>query len=104
MLEDKLGRSMTPEDLSKYLGINVKTVRQNYKKLGGIRLGSRYIFFEKGVYYAVSKEWKMDSPGEEVWEEKRKGICNKKGGDCVGKQITPIRKRVGRKDGHNLLD
>jgi len=94
---------MTPEDLSKYLGVNIKTVRQNYKKLGGIRLGNRYIFFEKGVINAVSKRWEMESPSEEKWEEEGEDIQHEEGGNSLGKQNAPVRKRVGGEDTHNLL-
>ena len=103
-MEEKLGKRITPEELATFLGVNVKTIRQYYKELGGIRLGSRYIFFEKGVVYAVSKKWEMESPSEEGWKEEREDVQIKERGIRMGKQDAPVRKGVGRSDRHNLLD
>ena len=103
MLED-LGKKISPEALADYLGVNVKTVRQYYKELGGIRLGSRYVFFEKGIVYAVSKEWKMESPSEKEWQEERKDVQHEERSSGVGKQNASVRGGMGREDRHDLLD
>ena len=63
-MEKELGKRLTSDELVIFLGVNVKTVRQYYRELGGIRLGSRYIFFEKGVVNAISKKREMESPSE----------------------------------------
>ncbi|WP_299981451.1 hypothetical protein [Desulfobacula sp.] len=104
MLENELGKSLTPKYVAKYLGVNVKLIRQNYKKLGGMRLGHRFIFFEKGVENAICKEWEMESPSEEVRKEERKNVQDKERSTGMGKQNASVRKRMGRKDEHNLLD
>ena len=103
MLED-LGKKISPEALADYLGVNVKTVRQYYKELGGIRLGSRYVFFEKGVVYAVSKEWEMESPSEEGRKEERKDVQHEERSTGMGKQNASVGKRMGGGDSHGLLD
>ena len=54
-MEKILGKKITPEELADYLGVNVKTVRQHYQKFGGLRLGKRYIFFERRILYVKGK-------------------------------------------------
>ena len=104
MIEQELGKKMMPEELAVILGINVKTVRQYYQKLGGIRLGSRYIFFERRVIDAISKEWDMESPSEDEWKEEGEVIQDEEGCHRLGKQNAKLSGRVGRTDRYNLLD
>jgi len=103
-MEKELGKSITSGEVADFLGVNVKTVRQHYKKLGGIRLGRRYVFFEKGVVYAVSKEWEMESPSEEGRKEEREDVQHEERSAIVGKQNASVRRGVGREDRHGLLD
>ena len=103
-MEKELGKKMTSKELADYLGVNVKTVRQYYKALGGIRLGSRYVFFEKGVVYAVSKEWKMESPSEEGRKEEREDVQHEERSSGLGKQNASVGRRMGGDDSHGLLD
>tara|TARA_B100000614_G_scaffold261281_1_gene290390 strand:+ start:961 stop:1290 length:330 start_codon:yes stop_codon:yes gene_type:complete len=109
-MEKILGKRVTPEELAEYLGVNVKTVRQHYQKLGGLRLGKRYIFFERRILDAISTEkWEMESPGQEdLWEsttEEGKNLedqerGNRMGGRNEGRRST----NLAREDRHNLLD
>lgn len=103
-MKKELGKRIASEDLAIFLDVNVKTVRQYYKELGGIRLGSRYIFFEKGVVNAISKKWKMESPSEEGRQEERKDIQHEEGSTGVGKPNASVGKRMGGDDSHGLLD
>jgi len=104
MFEKGLGKSVTPKELSEYLGVNVKLVRQNYKQLGGMRLGYRFIFFEKGVENAIRKEWEMESPSEEERKEKGKDLQDKEGSTGMGEQNTSVRKRMEKTDTVCLID
>ena len=92
LMEKELGKSITSGEVADFLGVNVKTVRQHYKKLGGIRLGRRYIFFEKGVVNALSKEWEMESPSEKEWQEEREDVQHKERGSEIGR--ASCRERV----------
>ena len=68
LLKQELGKKLTVNDVAEFLGVDKKTVRENYKKLGGMRLGRRYLFFERSIINAVQKETEMDSPSAEGWE------------------------------------
>jgi len=109
-MEKILGKKITPEELAEYLGVNVKTVRQHYQKFGGLRLGKRYIFFERSILNAIStEEWKMESPGEEdIWEsatEEGKNLEYQKSCDSMGGRNERRRPRnLAGEDRHNLLD
>lgn len=103
-MEEELGKRLKTKELADFLEVNEKTVRQHYKKLGGIRLGSRYIFFERKVIDAISEKWEMESPSKNEWKEEGTDIQVKKRSNSMGKQNEAGRKRVGRKDRHNLLD
>ena len=60
--KDQLGKALRPKHLAEYLGLDQKKVRQYYRQLGGIRLGRRYLFFEKEVVNAIQEKRQMDSP------------------------------------------
>ena len=48
-LEQELGKRLTVSEVAEFLGIDKKTVRENYNKLGGMRLGRLYLFFERSL-------------------------------------------------------
>ncbi|RLA98971.1 MAG: hypothetical protein DRG83_13835, partial [Deltaproteobacteria bacterium] len=68
-LREELGHVLTAKQLACYLGVDERTVRQYYRELGGVRLGRRYLFFEKGVIDAIQKRTKMGGPSEETGYE-----------------------------------
>lgn len=54
---ESLGKSLTPQEVANYLGVQVRFVRQHYKELGGLRLGRRKIvFFEKVIESAIQAQ------------------------------------------------
>ncbi len=59
-LEEELGKALRPKEVAKYLGLDEKTVRLYYQKLGGMRLGRRYVFFERRIIDAVQEWTKME--------------------------------------------
>lgn len=104
LLEQELGKRLTVNDVAEFLGIDKKTVRENYDKLGGMRLGRLYLFFERSVIDALQKETEMDSPSAEGWEEERESISDEETGFDVGSQNeAKTRQRVEREDRHNLF-
>ena len=60
IIQENLGRSLSAESVAKYLGLDVKTVRQYYRELGGMRLGRRYLFFERSIVNAIQKRTELD--------------------------------------------
>lgn len=104
-MEEELGKKLTVQELAEFLGVNEKTVRKHSQELGGIRLGRKFIFFERKVIDALSNEkWEMESPSEKEWKTQREDIQDKERSTGMGKQTAVVRRRVGRTDPHNLLD
>jgi hypothetical protein len=104
LLKQELGKRLTVNDVAEFLGIDKKTVRENYNQLGGMRLGRLYLFFERSVIDALQKEIKMDSPGAEGWEEEGESISDEEAGFDMGSQNeAKTRQRVEREDRHNLF-
>jgi len=103
-IEDTLGKVLSAKKLARYLGVDERTVRQYYRELGGVRLGRRYLFFEKGVIDAIQKRTKMGGPSEETGYEKGESFFNKKGGDRMGDSAKKTNtRRLAKKDKHGLL-
>jgi len=104
IIQENLGQTLSTKAVAKLLGLDVKTVRQYYRELGGMRLGRRYLFFERSIVNAIQKETQMDSPSAEGWEEEGESISDEETGFDVGSQNeTKTRQRVEREDRHNLF-
>ncbi len=104
-LQTELGNVINAKELANFLGLDVKTVREKYKEFGGMRLGRRYVFFERRVINAIQKETEMDSPSAEGWEEERESISDEETGFDVGSQNeAKTRQRVEQEDRHDLLE
>lgn len=93
-LTEELGRPMRPGEVAQYLGVDEGTVRRYYRTLGGIRLGNRYIFFEKEVINAVQARRQMESTGQEGRKEDRGDLPDEAGGHRMG---NPNAKAARRK-------
>ena len=103
-VEKELGKRLTVNEVAEFLGVDKKTVRENYDKLGGMRLGRLYLFFERSLIDAIQKETQMDSPSAEGWEEKRESVSDEETGFGVGsRNEAKTRRRVEREDRHNLF-
>ena len=48
-----LGRSYSDVDVAKMLGVSVQIVRRESKKLGVVRMGRKYVFFEVPLLTAL---------------------------------------------------
>ncbi len=106
-LEKSLGEAITVKELSEYLGINQKTLRENYRQFGGIRIGRHYRFFTKEVANALEKrQEQIYSASQEERSAEREGLPDTEGSEGVGSQDEKaVRRRVERQDDkHGLLD
>ena len=91
-IDEKLGRPMSAQEVAAYLDIDVKTARKYYREYGGIRIGSRYKFFEMEVYNAVQErrseeqqeENCLDRPGEKGGQKEGEAIQDKERGRSLG--------------------
>lgn len=88
-LIENLGRTLSTREVADLFGIDIKTVRKYHKELGGLRLGRRYLFFEREVLYAVQEGAKMDSPSEKEWKEETKEVPDEEGGVGLGTGYEP---------------
>ena len=70
LIDNTLGKALRTKDVAQYTGLDGKTVRKYYQELGGMRLGRRYVFFERRLIDAIQKRTEMDSPSAERGEEK----------------------------------
>ena len=106
LLEQNLGRVLSVKQVSKYLNINEKTVREHYQELGGIRLGRHFKFFERRIIDAVEKRQEIYSADQEERSATGKGLSDAEGSESVGsKDEKAIRRRVERQDDkHGLFN
>jgi len=103
-LEKQLGKVLNAKQVAQYLDLDVKTVWKYYQRLGGIRLGRQYRFFEKEICNAISKREKMDSPSEEGRKEGEQIVSNEEGCHRVGDEnATKTRQRLEREDRHDIF-
>lgn len=65
-LKLNLGKALNAQQVAKYMGLDVKTVRKFHRNFGGIRVGSRYLFFEKEIYNAIQERKDLDRSNKEV--------------------------------------
>jgi len=104
IIQENLGQPLSAKDVAVYLGLDVKTVRKYYRELGGIRLGSRIVFFEKEFINAIQKRTELDCPGAEEWAETGENVPDEERGSGVGsRDAAKTRKRLEREDRHGLF-
>lgn len=104
LMEKELGRPLRPEDMAHYLGLDEKTIRLYYRELGGIRLGRRFLFFEKEVLNAIQKRAEVDRPGENKWDEEGKSLPEQEGGIKLGeRKPSKSRADLAKEDKHDIL-
>ena len=103
-LQDQLGQALSATDIAGYTGLDVKTVRKYYRDLGGIRVGSRILFFEKEFINAVQKRNEVVCPGPQGRVETGEDISDEKGSRGLGsRNAAKTRQRVAREDRHDLF-
>lgn len=64
--QEAFGKKLTMTEVARLTGIDVRVIKRNYRKFGGIDVGGRLIFFEKEVIRAIQRQidQSMDCPGE----------------------------------------
>lgn len=105
ILERELGKTLTARQVAEYFDVDVRTVRQYYHVLGGIRLGRRIVFFEMSLIYAIQARTQVGRPGEEASETQGEDIQHREGGNEMGSRTKKdALKRLAERDEHGLLD
>jgi excisionase family DNA binding protein len=103
-LEKILGEAITVKELAEYLDINEKTLRENYRQFGGIKIGRHYRFFTKEVANAMEKRQEIYSADQEERSAEREGLSDAEGSKSVGSQDEKnVRRRLDRQDKHGLF-
>jgi hypothetical protein len=104
IVKDQLGQVLRPQEISDYTGLDVKTVRKYYRELGGIRVGSRILFFEKEFIDAIQTRIKLDRPDSEEWAETGESVPDEETSSAVGSgDAAKARKRLEKEDRHGLF-
>ena len=94
-LEQNLGKPLTAKDVAEYLNLDTETVRRHYEDLGGIRLGSRILFFENLIVEEIRRKShavqekeeeqnRVDSRGDASRQEILQGLQNQERGFIMG--------------------
>lgn len=108
-LEQHLGRCMSAREVAEFLCCDISAVYRNYVKLGGIKVGIRYKFFEKTLINALLEQNKkeVDRAGG-VQRKKVSGPARQqRSGSTVGteeKNAAGGGKRKNAADRHGLFD
>ena len=58
------GRRMTVKEVADFLGVSIATVYKKYADLGGMRVGRKYVFFEKRFIDALNLNGKSEVKGK----------------------------------------
>ena len=104
IIKKELGQTLSTKDVARLLGLDAKTVRQYYHELGGMRLGRRYLFFERSIINAIQKRTELDCPSAKEWRETGESLSDEKGSIDVGSQNeAKTRQRLEKEDRHDLF-
>lgn len=85
-LKKQLGQPLKTKDVALFLGLDVKTIRQYYLELGGIRLGRHFLFFEREVINAIQKKRQVGRSSKKKRQEKGENVSDKKRSNQLGKR------------------
>ena len=104
IIQENLGQPLSAKTVADYLALDVKTVRKYYRELGGIRVGSRILFFEKEFIDAIQTRIKLDRPDSEKWAETGESVPDEERSSAVGSgDAAKARKRLEKEDRHGLF-
>ena len=106
-LTETLGKRLTAQEVSEYLGVDAETVRRYYPCLGGIRLGRLILFFEnlmidaiKETRHAIQEKEKeqggVDSRCDARGEKVLRDIRHENSSDSLG--VGNTKKSLGKPD------
>jgi len=104
IINQELGKCLSAKEVAQFLNLDEKTVRTHYRTLGGMRLGRRFVFFERRLIDAIQARTEMDSPSAQGRAEEGEGFSDKDRSDELGVQdAKKARKRLEREDRHGLF-
>jgi len=104
LIDQELGECLSAKEVAQFLNLDEKTVRLHYRSLGGMRLGRRFVFFERRLIDAIQARSEMDSPSAQGRTEEGKGISDEDRSEELGVQdAKKARKRLEREDRHGLF-
>jgi DNA-binding transcriptional regulator YhcF (GntR family) len=104
-LEKILGTAISVKQLAEFLGVNEKTIRENYRQFGGIKIGRHYRFFTKEIKDALEKRQENNWSIQKRQIEEREGLQNNERSKELGsKDAESVIRRTKQKDSHSLLD
>jgi hypothetical protein len=104
IINQELGQCLSAREVAKFLNLDEKTVRLHYRSLGGMRLGRRFVFFERRLINAIQTRTEMDSPSAQGRAEEGENISDEDRSDGLGVQdAKKVRKRLEREDRHGLF-
>lgn len=97
----ELGPKMSMEEVAEFFDLKPSTIRNNWQEYGGVKIGSRVLFFEKLIVDKVrerhalqNKRQEQNSVAGEDKEERPQGcrgpFPDQGGGPAMGKQ-GPVR-------------
>lgn len=111
MILDELGKQLSLEEVAGFFGLKVSTVRNNYRKYGGVKFGRRVLFFENLIAEKVREEHALQNQRQEedpvesantkTGNRTRCSLSNQGGSLDVGKQGSGrghCTQRAGRAD------
>ena len=105
LIEEELGRVLLTKELSEILGADEKTIRKYYQRLGGIRIGRHYKFFEKEVINAIQTRNELCWTSKEEHKSARESIQEERGCEELGsRNANAVRRGLAQKDKHGLLN
>jgi hypothetical protein len=103
LIDEELGKCLSAKEVAQFLNLDEKTVRFHYRSLGGMRLGRRFVFFERRLIDAIQTRSEVGSPSAQGRTEEGEGISDEDSSDGLGKQDeAKARKRLEREDRHGL--
>ena len=104
-LEKILGTAISVKQLAEFLGVNEKTIRENYRQFGGIKIGRHYRFFTKEIKDALEERKENNWPIQKRQIEEREGLQNNERSKELGSpDAESVIRRTKQKDSHSLLD
>lgn len=106
LISQELGKKLSTKQVAEITGLDSKTVIKYYDKLGGIKVGKRYLFFERRLIDAISQpqseeqgEVSVGSSSQSQQEAEDKVVRFKKRSPRVGEGT----KEDCRRDVHGIF-
>jgi hypothetical protein len=104
IIETDLGKRLSPKELSALIGLNYSTIRKYYQKFGGIKIGNRYVFFERKVVDAIQTAVEVNRPNAEGGPANTESIRDEEGRQRVGNETEEeTNKRLMKEDRHGIF-